>query len=74
MHYVDEGQGDPMLALHGNATWSYLYRNFVHGLADVARVIAPDYIGFGLSEKPISVDAYSLEKRVQDISALIGNL
>ncbi|HYV02804.1 MAG TPA: alpha/beta fold hydrolase, partial [Actinomycetota bacterium] len=47
MHYVDEGSGDPIVLLHGEPTWSYLYRKMVPTLSRVARVVAPDYFGFG---------------------------
>ena len=54
MHYLDEGAGDPVLCLHGEPTWSYLYRRMIPGLSRaVARVVAPDYFGFGRSDKPI---------------------
>lgn len=52
MHYVDEGEGDPVVMLHGNPTWSFLYRDVIRGLSDSYRCIAPDYVGFGLSDKP----------------------
>lgn len=52
MHYVDEGQGEPVLFVHGNATWSYVWRNVIPHLKPYARCIAPDLIGFGLSDKP----------------------
>ena len=52
MHYVDEGEGDTILLLHGNATWSYTWRNVIPHLKPHARCIAPDLIGFGLSDKP----------------------
>ena len=52
MHYLDEGEGDPVLCLHGEPTWSFLYRKMIPGLSAVARVIAPDYFGFGRSDKP----------------------
>jgi len=52
MHYVDEGEGDPILLIHGNATWSYVWRNVIPHLTPHARCIAPDLIGFGLSDKP----------------------
>ena len=42
MHYLDEGEGDPVLLLHGEPTWSYLYRNVIPELTPTARVIAPD--------------------------------
>jgi pimeloyl-ACP methyl ester carboxylesterase len=54
MAYVDEGSGEPVVLLHGNPTWGYLYRKFVAPLAATHRVIAPDYIGFGRSDKPAS--------------------
>jgi haloalkane dehalogenase len=50
IHYLDEGTGPPLLLLHGNPTWSFLYRNIVRGLQDRYRCIAPDYPGFGLSQ------------------------
>ncbi len=49
IHYVDEGAGPPLLLLHGNPTWSFLYRDIIRGLSDSFRCIAPDYPGFGLS-------------------------
>jgi haloalkane dehalogenase len=52
MHYVDEGQGRPVLMVHGTPTWSFLYRHLIRGLSADYRVIAPDHIGFGLSDKP----------------------
>jgi haloalkane dehalogenase len=52
MHYVEAGQGDPILLLHGNPTSSYLWRNVIPHLSGVGRCIAPDLIGFGKSDKP----------------------
>jgi haloalkane dehalogenase len=52
VHYVDEGSGSPLLLLHGNPTWSFLYRDVIKGLRDRYRCIAPDYPGFGLSDAP----------------------
>ncbi len=52
MHYVDEGAGDPILCLHGEPSWSYLYRKMIPILAKGNRVIAPDLVGFGKSDKP----------------------
>ena len=52
MHYVDEGDGDPVLLLHGEPTWAFLYRKVIAELAPTARCIAPDYFGFGRSDKP----------------------
>ncbi len=52
LHYVDEGEGPPLLLLHGNPTWSFLYRDVIKGLRDRFRCIAPDHPGFGLSKAP----------------------
>lgn len=52
MHYIDEGEGDPILFLHGNPTSSYLWRNIIPHVTGVARAIAPDLIGMGRSDKP----------------------
>jgi haloalkane dehalogenase len=55
IHYLDEGDGDNVfLCLHGNPAWSYLYRHMIPAFASVGRVIAPDMIGFGKSDKPIN--------------------
>lgn len=52
MHYITAGSGDPILLLHGNPTWSYLWRNIIPHLSSLGQVIAPDLIGFGRSDKP----------------------
>ena len=52
VHYLDEGQGPIVLLLHGNPTWSYLYRNVIKELRDHCRLIALDYPGFGMSKAP----------------------
>ncbi len=56
VHYVDEGVGDPILFLHGNPTWSFLYRGIIIRLKQRFRCIALDYPGFGLSVRPPSYD------------------
>ena len=62
VHYLDEGDGDPVLCLHGEPTWSYLYRRMLPPfVASGARVVAPDFIGFGRSDKPEDDSAYSFE-------------
>lgn len=53
VHYVDEGQGPVLLLLHGNPTWSFLYRDIIATLKNDFRLIAPDYPGFGLSSAPV---------------------
>lgn len=52
MHYITAGSGDPILLLHGNPTWSYIWRNIIPHLSPLGRCIAPDLIGFGRSDKP----------------------
>lgn len=56
VHYIDEGVGDPILFLHGNPTWSFLYRGIIIRLRKKFRCIALDYPGFGLSERPQGYD------------------
>ena len=61
MHYVDEGEGEPVVFLHGNPTWSFLWRHLIGRLVRAGyRCIAPDYLGFGLSEKP-PLEAFSYQ-------------
>jgi len=75
MHYVDEGGGAPVLMLHGEPTWSYLYRKMIPPLAAAGyRVIAPDYIGFGKSDKVEEDDWYVIERHVESIRSLIESL
>ena len=67
MHYVDEGakEADPILMLHGEPTWSYLYRHMIPICAAAGhRVIAPDLIGFGKSDKPIDIKGYSYQSHM----------
>ena len=52
VHYVDEGSGPPALFVHGTPTWSFEYRHVVRAASDVRRCIAPDHLGFGLSDRP----------------------
>lgn len=75
MHYIDEGQGDPVVLLHGNPTWGFLYRDFVAPLTDAGyRVIVPDMIGFGLSEKPAREQAHSLDGHIANLTGLLRGL
>lgn len=74
-HYLDEGQGTPVIMLHGNPTWSFYYRNLVKALKDRYRIIVPDHIGCGLSDKPgINDYPYTLRQRVDDLEALLDHL
>jgi haloalkane dehalogenase len=72
MHYVDDGDGEPILLLHGEPTWSYLWRNIVPQLP--GRKVAPDLIGFGRSDKPEDVAWYSYDRHVASIAALVEEL
>lgn len=68
MHYVDEGprDGPPVVLLHGEPTWSYLYRTMIGPLAGAGhRVLAPDLIGFGRSDKPTRVEDYTYQRHVE---------
>lgn len=75
MHYLDEGRGDPVLMLHGNPTWSFYWRHLIRALAPTHRVIVPDHVGCGLSDKP-GDDAYdyTLERRAADVGKLVDSL
>jgi haloalkane dehalogenase len=61
LHYVDEGAGQVILCLHGEPTWSYLYRKMIPILVPQGRVVAPDFIGFGKSDKYTRQDEYSFQ-------------
>jgi haloalkane dehalogenase len=75
MHYVDEGEGDPILLLHGNPTWSFLYRKFIPKLVAAGyRVIAPDHIGFGLSERLAREHDFSLENHIANLAQFMRKL
>lgn len=73
MHYVDEGNGPPVVMLHGNPTWSFHYRELIKGLRDRYRVIAPDHIGCGLSDKPPEYP-YTLSTHIDNLERLIDHL
>jgi haloalkane dehalogenase len=77
MHYVDEGRptGEPVLLLHGQPTWSYLYRTVIQVLAaEGYRVIAPDLIGFGRSDKPTRRTDYSVRRHMAWLGELVTTL
>jgi haloalkane dehalogenase len=74
MHYLDEGSGDPVLCLHGEPTWSFLYRKMIPVLAGVARVVAPDYFGFGRSDKPTDMGWFSFDRHYGSILRLVEEL
>lgn len=74
LHYVDEGSGEPVVMLHGNPTWGYVYRRFVARLAASRRCVVPDHMGFGRSEKPLDGGQYTLGRHVENLSALLLEL
>jgi haloalkane dehalogenase len=75
MRYLDEGprSDSAVLMLHGNPTWSFYYRHLVQTLRATRRCVVPDHIGMGLSAKPQDYD-YSLERRIDDVAALVHSL
>jgi haloalkane dehalogenase len=73
MHYVDAGEGEPIVCLHGEPTWGYLYRNFIPPLAKTHRVIVPDYMGFGKSETPQDRE-YTFQAHVENLERLLAEL
>lgn len=73
LHYIDEGSGEPVLMLHGNPTWSFLYRHLIKGLSKNYRCVAVDHIGFGLSDKPLDWSYYP-EDHAANITCLIEEL
>jgi haloalkane dehalogenase len=74
MHYLDEGRGDPVLCLHGEPSWSYLYRQMIPILAQTNRVIAPDWLGFGKSDKPEDPAFYTFDMHHDSLVSLIKGL
>ncbi|MBW3595543.1 MAG: alpha/beta fold hydrolase, partial [Actinobacteria bacterium] len=74
MHYLDEGEGETILLLHGEPTWAYLYRKMIPSLSAVGRVVVPDLIGFGRSDKPIDRDWYTYDRHCDSLVQLIEAL
>lgn len=77
MSYVDEGplDGEVVVMLHGNPSWSYYWRNLVSGLCDRYRCIVPDHVGMGLSDNPDDARYdYTLQSRVDDVARLLRHL
>nr|PZN32169.1 MAG: alpha/beta hydrolase [Chloroflexota bacterium] len=73
MHYVDEGEGPPVVLVHGTPAWSFLYRNLIKELSGAHRCIAPDHLGFGLSERPAGF-SYRPEDHARNLRELIERL
>jgi pimeloyl-ACP methyl ester carboxylesterase len=74
MHFVDEGSGEPVIMLHGDPTWGYLYRHFIPALSQNYRCLVPDHLGMGKSEVPQDSSFYRLERRVAHLEALLLHL
>jgi len=73
IHYIDEGAGPPILFWHGNPTWSFLYRDVIVALRDRFRCIAPDYLGFGLSERPAGF-GYTIDEHARVMGEFVDHL
>jgi pimeloyl-ACP methyl ester carboxylesterase len=77
LHYVDEGprRGRPVVLVHGNPTWGFLYRHFIGPLTGAGhRVIVPDHLGFGRSDKPNRPDVYRVAEHARRLDALLESL
>lgn len=75
MHYLDEGTGEPVLMLHGNPTWSFMFRDLVRALSPSHRVLVPDHVGCGFSEKPPDTRyGYRLADRIADLEELLDKV
>jgi haloalkane dehalogenase len=74
MHYVDEGAGETVLLLHGEPTWSFLYRRVIPQLTPFARAVAPDWFGFGRSDKPTSREWYSYDAHYASLERFVEEL
>src|SRR2546422_536568 len=74
MHYRDGGRGEPILCLHGEPSWSFLYRKMIPPLAEGHRVIAPDFFGFGKSEKFTERSEYSFQMHRDSLVAFMDQL
>lgn len=73
VHYIDEGDGPPILFCHGNPTWSFLYRDIIKALRHRFRCIAPDYLGFGLSERPAGF-GYTIDENARVVGEFVDHL
>jgi haloalkane dehalogenase len=74
-HYLDEGQGEPVVMLHGNPTWSFFYRELIKALSKTHRIIVPDHMGCGLSARPnLSEYDFRLASRIRDLECLLSHL
>ena len=74
VHYLDEGSGEPLLCLHGEPSWSYLYRRMMPALSPRHRVVAPDWIGFGRSDKLPEIADYTFEMHYDTLLGFVETL
>ncbi len=65
VHYVDEGSGETILCLHGEPSWAFLYRHIINALRDECRLVAPDLLGFGRSDKPATLEDHTFDFHYQ---------
>ena len=72
-HYLDEGQGDPLVMVHGNPTWSFYYRNLIIELKKSYRCVVPDHMGMGKSDKPQNYP-YTLSQHIDNLESLVDKL
>jgi len=73
LHYLDEGEGEVLLFVHGNPTWSFYYRNLIQNFRGRYRCVAPDHIGCGFSDKP-QCYSYTLTTHIDNLEKLVGYL
>lgn len=73
LHYVDEGRGEAILFVHGTPTWSYEYRHLVRALSPTYRCVAPDHLGFGLSERPAGF-GYTPAEHARNLAGFVDAL
>ena len=75
LHWVDEGEGEPIVCFHGEPSWSYLYRHMLQPLVAAGhRVVCPDLVGFGRSDKPTDQGWYTYERHVEVVTAHLDQL
>jgi haloalkane dehalogenase len=75
LHYLDEGQGPPVLMVHGNPAWSFMYRALIKNLSSGYRCLVPDHIGMGLSSRPKNRQyGFRFSNRLNDLGALMDSL
>src|SRR6202051_2031990 len=73
--HVDEGEGAPVIFMHGEPTWSFLWRRVLPPVRDAGfRCVAPDLVGFGRSDKPADIGFYTYDRHVELVAALLEDL